>query len=368
MSRRRGGLRLLLLPFSLIYGIIVTIRNKLFDYNVLPSEEFDIPVISVGNITVGGTGKTPHIEYLIGILKDKYSVATLSRGYKRKTSGFVLADNQSKVQDIGDEPKQIKQKFPDIEVSVEKRRVEGIKTLMSHKIKKSLNVILLDDAYQHRYVKPGLSILLIDYNRPINKDFILPFGDLREKIHEKKRANIIMLTKCPEHLKPIERRLITKELNLFPYQNLFFTTFRYSNLKPQFNGDPEKEFPDLKGFSVVLITGIANADLLLQQIRKYTTDITHLKFGDHHKFSKRNIKKIIDTYRKIAGDKKIVLTTEKDAVRLKDSIYGSKLQNLPLYVIPVEVDFLYDKETFNEQILDYVRKNRRSIKSFKKHR
>ncbi|KPL12396.1 MAG: tetraacyldisaccharide 4'-kinase, partial [Bacteroides sp. SM23_62] len=205
----RNNLRILLYPFSLLYGLAVSIRNKLYDYSVIKSHEFPIPIISVGNITVGGTGKTPHVEYLIELLKDEFNVAVLSRGYKRKTRHFIMAGSDSGVEDIGDEPVQIKQKFPDVHVAVDRKRVNGVEQLMA-KIP-DLDVVLLDDAYQHRRIKPGLSILLIDFNRPITKDRLLPAGRLREKAYEKRRGNIILVTKCPDRLKPIERQMIVKD-------------------------------------------------------------------------------------------------------------------------------------------------------------
>jgi len=214
----RNTYNILLYPFSLVYGMIVWIRNTLFDYQVIRSTEFPIPIISVGNITVGGTGKTPHIEYLVKILKEEFEVATLSRGYKRKTRNFILAGPDPDVRDIGDEPVQIKHKYPDVHVAVDRKRVNGIRELM--KRIPQLDVILLDDAYQHRSVKPGLSILLIDFNRPTWEDHLLPAGRLREQTYEKRRANIILITKCPDRLKPIERRIIVKDLRLFPFQQI----------------------------------------------------------------------------------------------------------------------------------------------------
>ena len=211
---------ILFYPLSLIYGIVVWIRNVMFDINILKSKEFTIPVISVGNITVGGTGKTPHVEYLIRLLKDEFKIATLSRGYKRKSFGFVLANESSTVIEIGDEPRQIKQKFPEIAVAVDSNRVKGINKLLQSE--KNLNAIILDDAFQHRYVSPGLSILLVDYNNPLKDDYLLPFGRLREQAGERQRADIIIVTKCPSKIKPIDQRLLEKDLKMFAYQKLFF--------------------------------------------------------------------------------------------------------------------------------------------------
>ena len=259
----------LLLPFTLLYGMVISIRNLMFDFDILNSHEFNIPVISVGNITVGGTGKTPHIEYLVRLLKGKFKVATLSRGYKRKSRGFRMADAGSTVEQVGDEPLQMKKKFADIYVSVDKKRVKGINRLMEDI--PDLDVVLLDDAYQHRSVKPGLSILLIDYNRPLSQDRLLPAGQLREHAFEKKRANIILVTKCPERLKPIERRLVIKELKLFPFQHLFFTRLKYDQPRPVFP-DAARDHLDhdqirsLKP-KLLMLAGIANPRLYKKYLR-----------------------------------------------------------------------------------------------------
>ena len=220
MDTTHNKIKKLLLPLSALYGVVVWFRNKLFDWSILPSEEFSVPVICVGNITAGGTGKTPHVEYLIELLKKDYKVAVLSRGYKRKTSGFVLADTQSTVKTIGDEPLQIFKKFPDIIVAVDGNRRRGIKKLLNIPEEKRPEIILLDDAFQHRYVKPFLSILLIDSNRLIYEDTLLPAGRLRESRAGKDRANMVVVTKCSPELKPIDFRLISKHLDLYPYQDL----------------------------------------------------------------------------------------------------------------------------------------------------
>lgn len=218
-------LKIILWPLSVLYGIGVSIRNRLFNLGILKTQEFDIPIICVGNITVGGTGKTPHTESLINELKNDYRVACLSRGYKRKTSGFVLATANSTANDIGDEPMQIKAKFPEITVAVDANRVRGIKKLMQ--LPEKPEVIILDDGFQHRYVKADINIMLIDYNRPIYEDHLLPLGRLRESIHAKDRANYIIVTKCPQNISPIEKRIILKHLNLKAYQQLLFSSMKY---------------------------------------------------------------------------------------------------------------------------------------------
>ena len=229
-----------LLPLSWIYGLGVRIRNKMFDWGILKIHAFDIPVISVGNITVGGSGKTPHVEYLINILKDKVKVAVLSRGYKRKSRGFLLAGKDTQMKDIGDEPYQMKIKFPDVYVAVDKNRCHGINLIRANDETSDTDVILLDDAYQHRYVKPGINILLVDYHRLIMYDKLLPAGRLREPRSGKMRADIVIVTKCPRELKPMEFRVITKTMNLYPYQKLFFSTLKYKDLKPVYCGEDRK--------------------------------------------------------------------------------------------------------------------------------
>ncbi|MBN1252067.1 MAG: tetraacyldisaccharide 4'-kinase, partial [Bacteroidales bacterium] len=265
-------LRKLLFPLSIIYGIIISFRNFLFDINFLKSKEFNIPVISVGNITAGGTGKTPHVEYLISILSSKYKIAILSRGYKRKTKGFVLADTSPNSEKIGDEPAQIKNKFPDTIVAVDEKRVNGIKNLLIN----NLDAIILDDAYQHRYVKPGLSILLIDFNRPISNDFLLPAGNLREHRKAQKRADIIIITKSPNNIKPIDIGLLSKKINPEYYQKIFFTNLIYGKLQSVFSKTIQSPSDFLIGsniYTIVVFTGIAYTKPFLEYLNNYSKDI-----------------------------------------------------------------------------------------------
>lgn len=360
--------RWLLLPFAFLYGLGVSIRNRLFDYSFLKSQEFDIPIISVGNITVGGTGKTPHVEYLVSLLKDNFQVATLSRGYKRKSKGFQLAGDTPSVNQVGDEPKQIKLRFPDIEVAVDNKRVNGIKKLLENEKTKDLDVIILDDAYQHRYVKPGINILLIDYNRPLSEDFLLPVGTLRERPHRKDRANIIIMAKSPREMKPIEQRLILKRLMLFPYQTLYFSTFKYGDLIPVF-----KEFQTSQNFrlnnstQIILVTGIAYPEPLINYLENIAGKIRHLRFGDHHDYSASDIHSIEAVVAETSGTDKIVLTTEKDAARLQENKYIADDLKGMFYYIPVEIEFIKDEENrFDKQIIDYVRKNKRKLSIHKK--
>ena len=353
---------LLLKPFSMIYGMIAFIRNLLFDYHLLRSTEFDVPVISVGNITVGGTGKTPFIEFLVSILEKEFKVAILSRGYKRKSKGFLLADDQSTLDDIGDEPLQMKKKFPEVTLAVDKKRVHGIKELLERD--NSLDVILLDDAYQHRYVKPGLSILMIDFNQPLSKDYYLPLGRLRESPSEKARAHIIVTTKCPENLKPIEQRIILNEMNLYPYQKLYFTTIKYGEIKPVFSDSSATLTQDIckaGKYNILLVTGIANSRPLRRHTRSISPKLKEIKFPDHHNFTSKDMTHIGETFGNIENEKKIIITTEKDAMRLA-SFEGEIMPDKTFwYYIPIEVSFHNRaKASFVKYIVDYVKKNKRN--------
>jgi tetraacyldisaccharide 4'-kinase len=353
---------ILLYPFSLVYGLAVHIRNLLFDYQILKSVEFDIPVICIGNITAGGTGKTPHVEYLIKLLKYEFNVACLSRGYKRKTRQFILAGQTSGADEIGDEPRQIKKKFPDINVAVDNDRVNGVTQLI--KEVKDLDVILLDDAFQHRYVKAGLSILLIDYNQLPDKDHLLPAGLLREPLSGEKRANIILITKCPENMKPIDRRLIVKNISLFPFQHLFFTFIKDEMPRPVFKSVQKimsREEIKSRKPHVLMVAGIANPRSFKRFVRNYSTSITELIYRDHHAYTDRDIDHIISEYNAINNPEKILFTTEKDAVRLeKFSDIDNNIRER-MYFIPVTIGFLNeDTENFNQHILSYVRNNKRN--------
>lgn len=348
-------------PFSLLYGLITYIRNLLYDYDIIKSNEFPIPIISVGNITAGGTGKTPHVEYLVRLLKDEFNVAVLSRGYKRKTRHFILAGPTSGVPDIGDEPVQIKQKFPDVHVAVDRKRVNGVQQLME-KIP-DLDVVLLDDAYQHRRIKPGMSILLIDFNRPIVKDRLLPVGLLREKAYEKRRADIILVTKCPDRLKPIERRLIVKDTDLKAFQHLYFTRLGYREPVPIFlETGPKINFSKIKSTSptILMVAGIAYPRIFKEHLRSISSGIKEMTFPDHHSFSQRDIKNILHVYHNMEGLDRFIFTTEKDAMRLKKFVNIEQEVKTRMFYIPVETEFLNeDTENFNKQILKYVTNNKR---------
>ena len=360
MSQRHDRRHWTLAPLTLIYKAITGIRNKLFDWKILPSEEFDTPVISVGNLTVGGTGKTPHTEYLVRLLKDKHKVALLSRGYKRKKKGFVLATTNSAAQDIGDEPYQIKAKFPDIHIAVDADRRHGIHKLCEGSVSKDVEVILLDDAFQHRYVTPGLNIVLMDYNRPIYEDALMPTGTLREPMSSLDRAHIIIVTKCPREIKPIDFRVVTKHLELRPYQQLYFTTFRYGDLKAFDTPNEQKPLSTITSNThILLVTGIASATPLVEKLREHTDYIIHMEYGDHHNFTKAELQDISKRFASINSEDKIIITTEKDAARLRGMQPDSSITE-NLYVLPIEVEFLQEQQqSFNKYITDYVSKNSR---------
>ena len=286
--------KILLFPFSLIYGLVIWIRNMLFDKGVLKSTAFELPVISVGNITVGGTGKTPHIEYLVQLLKDKCSIAVLSRGYMRKTRDFQIVTPENGVRTAGDEPLQVKRKYPGIMVAVDTDRVHGVKEILNHY--PATDIILLDDAYQHRYISAGLSILLIDYNRPVYKDCLLPAGRLREHRSSVKRADIVLLTKVPPCLGQEDIKPVLNKLHLLSGQQLFLTGLSYDEPRNIFTGEKEGITMDhLAGSlkNVLLITGIADPSALLDYLDTYKLSVKHLRFPDHHTYNNRDYEYII---------------------------------------------------------------------------
>ena len=354
-----------LLPFSWLYGFGVGFRNMLFEMGILKSRSYTVPVISVGNITVGGTGKTPHVEYLIRLLKDKVNVAVLSRGYKRKSHGFVLADAETPMKMIGDEPYQMKQKFPDITVAVDSKRTRGIGHLIGGEAGKDIDVVLLDDAFQHRYVKPGINILLVDYHRLIIYDELLPAGRLREPVKSKDRADIVIITKCPWNLKPMEFRVITKAMKLYPYQQLFFSTHEYEMPIAVFPEEQGKlgasetldSLASLKDKNVLLLTGIGSPEQMKHDMEQMTDHVTPLTFSDHHDFKQKDIVAINEAFAALP-EPKVIITTEKDATRLAVLEELSSEVKQHLYKLPIYIQIMQDQEElFNQAILGYVRKN-----------
>lgn len=319
-----------LLPISWLYGLGVGIRNLMFDYGMLKSKTFNLPIINVGNITVGGTGKTPHTEYLIRLLSKQYQVAVLSRGYKRESEGYVLATPQTRMQDIGDEPYQMKQKFPQIHMAVDKDRCHGIEQLMKDDVQPPTDVVILDDAYQHRYVKAGLNILLMDYHRLIYFDKLLPAGRLRESTAGRLRADIVIITKCPRYLTPMDKRGIVLSLELASWQEVFFTAYKYPDHLEGFGDNP------------LLVTGIASPIQMEYDLKKLIPKFEMMTYPDHHNFTEQDIE---DIRQRAKG--RTILTTEKDATRLH-GLEGVK-------VIPIEVEFLDNQaEKFNNIITKFM--------------
>lgn len=351
-----GSLNYLLSPLSLLYGLGVGLRNKLFDWGILPSEQFPVPVICVGNLAVGGTGKTPHTEFLIHFLKKRYRIAVLSRGYKRKTKGFRLAGPESTSMDIGDEPYQIYSKYPDVLVAVDEDRRNGIRKLLA--LETPPEVVLLDDAFQHRYVTPSCSLVLTEYSRPFYQDKLLPFGRLRESRYSIHRSDAVIVTKCSDDIKPIEYRIIEKNMDLTAYQLVFFTSVVYGEMQPVF---PEMAEPwsllDIRATdSVLLVAGIASPDGFIKEMKKYTSDVIPMIYPDHHYFDKQDIEQIEKRFNEITSLGKVILVTEKDAARLK-SVKDCLPENISrsLYYLPITIDFkTRSKEEFKEMINKHI--------------
>lgn len=333
-------LRKILFPFSILYGFITSLRNLLFDKDILKSYAFDIPIIAVGNLSVGGTGKTPQIEYLIRLLSQKYIIATLSRGYKRKSAGFILADETSNAEMLGDEPFQFYQKFPQIMVAVDANRKNGIETLLKKKHKP--NFILLDDAFQHRTVKAGFYILLTAYGDLYVDDFILPTGNLRESRSGAGRATIIVVTKCPKNISEAEQNQIKKKLNLNSRQQIYFSYIDYDNCI--YSNNETLALEAIKSHEKLIIAGIAKPQPFFDYLSNGND--TCLNFPDHHDFTSKDIAEIKE---KATG--KILITTEKDYVRLHQ-----KIQSVPLFYLPIKSSFVTNGSRFDTTILDYVSK------------
>lgn len=357
-----GNRRLFLLyPLSLLYGLITGLRNFLYNKGILRSYGFPKPVICIGNITAGGTGKTPHVEYLASILKNNFRIAVLSRGYKRKSDGFVMATSGSTVKDIGDEPMQIYRKFPDVMVAVDKNRINGIKTIIN--INPETDVILLDDGFQHRKIRPGLSIILSDYNRPVLNDHLLPYGNLREYKKNIGRADMVIITRSPAEISITDKKVITSNFIKAGCRKIYFTSIEYKDPKPLFFNTLAKQIsladivPGNSG--VVLITGIATPDSLRKYLCNYFEEIIHLDFPDHHYFNKKDLYKIACALNKLKSPVKFAFTTEKDAVRLLEITNIPESIKRVIYYIPIGIRFNNDTEQeFIDLITDYVREDR----------
>ncbi len=328
-------IRKILFPIAIIYDLVTTVRNLFYDEGVFKSKSYSLPLIAVGNLSVGGTGKSPMIEYLINLLHNEFKVATLSRGYRRKTKGFVLASNKSTTDSIGDEPMQFYSKFDNIAVAVDADRQNGIAELES---RISPDLILLDDAFQHRKVTAGLYILLTKYDDLYVDDFILPTGNLRESKKGAKRATVIIVTKCPSNLTKQQQQEIINKLNPAAYQSVFFTKISYAN---QILGAHSGKLIALKNIDFTLVTGIANPAPLVTYLNELGLTFSHKTYKDHHNFTTKELDEL--------AKEKLILTTEKDYMRLKN-----KLTNV--CYLPIVTNFLDKKNEFDELVYSYIKK------------
>jgi tetraacyldisaccharide 4'-kinase len=340
--------RYLLFPISLLYGVIVWLRNWLYNKNFFKSAAFNFPIICVGNIATGGTGKTPMTEFLIRLLQNNYKVATLSRGYKRKTKGYAIADENTTALEIGDEPMQFHNKYKNIAVAVGEERLVAIPQLLHDR--PDTDVIILDDAFQHRAVKAGLNIVLTAYNNLYTRDLLLPSGDLRDVKSSMVRADVIVVTKCNPSLTLTEKATIEKEIKAQPHQQIFFTAIEYTTPYHLFNNTTSIF---TKETNILLVCGIANPRPLKDYLATKMNTYEMLRYADHHIFDTDDLNDIIRQFEKIKSADKIILTTEKDAVRLVK--FEQQLKDYPVYVLPIETVFLFNQSTlFNKIIIDFI--------------
>lgn len=349
--------KIALFPLAVIYGIITTLRNALYDWKILKSKAVNAHTICVGNLAVGGTGKTPHVEHLIRLLQNDFKIATLSRGYKRKTNGFILADENSTALDIGDEPLQYKTKNPDLMVAVNANRVAGCNNLLE--LPDPPQVIILDDAFQHRALKCELNIVISEFSNLYIRDCMMPAGYLRESKKGINRADIIIVSKTPEKTSAVEIRNLIKDIKPQAHQKLFFTWLKYGELRGFQNpNNVISTLNELFRFRIVVFTGIGNPEPMITYLKEYAADVTHIQYPDHHEFTIENLTDIREKLDEFQGGNKIIVTTEKDAMRLKGGDLQDIANNLPLYVLPIEVDFKDKTQEFNDIILNYVRTNK----------
>ncbi len=338
----------LLFPFSMLFWSITGLRNLFYDLNWLKSISFDLPIINIGNITVGGTGKTPHIIYLGELLNNTQYPAFLSKGYKRVTNEFYIVEKNSKVRWVGDEALMIKKKFPNNIVAVDHNRVNGVLKLKDQHFK--IDCILLDDAFQHRSINPGLNILLVDYNRPLFSDFILPFGELRESSKNKKRADLVIVTKCPEKLSKEQAITFSKKMNL--HCEIYFTYLKYDGIQSIFNKE-DKEMSFLSEKKIILVTGIANQSPIINLLERRKCEIIRLEYPDHYNYKKEDIEKILSKHKEYK--EAVILTTEKDAQKL---IEFKALFSVQVFFLKLNIDFHWNKDKFDKKIIEYARGNK----------
>lgn len=333
----------LLAPLSLIYRSVMALRNLCFDKGLCSSRSFGFPVISVGNITVGGTGKTPHVQYLVNLLGSNGNIAVLSRGYGRSTKGFIIADAMSTASEIGDEPFQTSVRFPSITVAVDEDRAHGIGILSG----KGIDTVILDDAFQHRKVRPTLNILLVDWSRNILDDMVMPAGRMRESASGRKRADIIIFTKCPEGLDSRSMDEASARISVRPDQKVFFSTFSYGNLRPMVQGT---EIPESPG--ILALTGIARPQPMVDFLKTKADHVELLQFPDHHIFSMADMKKVSARVHDIGTDA-IIVTTEKDESRLKGLELPEELKKR-IFILPVKVSFIREQDLFDSLVLKHI--------------
>ncbi|TKB98938.1 tetraacyldisaccharide 4'-kinase [Pedobacter cryophilus] len=349
-------LRYLLFPFSLLYGAVIFIRNKFYDWGFFKSTSFQIPIISVGNLEVGGSGKTPMVEYILHLLQKDYKTATLSRGYGRKTKGFRWVKPDDEALNTGDEPLQIKQNFLEVGVAVCENRVAGI-----NEIQKEYQLILMDDAYQHRAVKPGLSILLFDYHQLQKPKLFLPAGNYREPFSGRNRADILIITKTPNGILSAERQNIKDSLKPFLHQKVFFSGISYHPQLQAVFSDATLEVSNIsKQTGVLLLTGIAKTQPLVSALAQYSSLIFHHAYPDHHQFSQKNMLKLVSDFKQMPQRDKIIVTTQKDAVRLRSAEFQKILAGLPIFEWKITVSFDENEKTeFDHLITKYAQSHQR---------
>ena len=339
----------LLFPLSFIYGIITSTRNLLFDFGFFKEKTHPIPIICIGNLSVGGAGKTPHTQYLYDLLKIKYQVAVLSRGYGRKTSTLQIVKITSKASNVGDEPLQLKQNNPECLVMVEKNRNKGVQHILQNFPK--TEIILLDDGYQHRWIKVGFNILVTSFSSPYYDDYLMPLGRLREGKIGVTRANAVIFSKSPENTNPTLKKGMLEKLNLFSHQKAYFSVIKYHKFKSIINNT---DIEELDKYSITLVSGISNANPLIEYLKESGHSINHLEYSDHHNYSLHDIDNILAKHRAEESTKKLILTTEKDATKLRQ--FSHHFKDINFYYIPIEIK-IDQSEIFKKQILDYVEKN-----------
>lgn len=355
----------ILLPIAFLYQGLLACRHKLYDWHILRSRKYDVPVICVGNLALGGTGKTPHIEYLIRLLSDPYSICVVSRGYGRKTKGFQLVTSSSSADTVGDEPLQLFSKFKDLQVAVDESRCEAIELVNSQEMPPQL--YLLDDAFQHRRINAGLNLLLTSYGKPFCEDHLIPAGTLRDIRSAAKRADVVIVTQCPENLFDNPEEDINTEINLLRQrlhlenrQQLFLSSVRYEALRPVtqaaktlFSNKGHQLSPET---ACLCFTGIAHPEPLLEQLESNFSDVQAIRFADHHRYKKKDVQALLDRFKETAHDNRILVTTEKDVARLINSPYFCQFESVPLFVAPISIS-IHQEEKFNNIILNYVREN-----------